>query len=298
MVQTTYKLVCDYDGTVVWSGAYREVEPFMKSFEMGDYTLDGTVYKRVRMPWDTSKVVGSREYRRRNLRLFLHLKVDDEATSRLLEGWALKFPELWEPIRGFDTVVYYNTSTYTEIGGAVERPQATNTTLFSTGVANHAIYFGSFTGKFTSIDAYLATDGVAGTYVWEYSDGDDSWAALTVANDDWTASDEMTWTAPGDWVAATDTNLGNDTPLFLVRCRNTVSPTTAPVAYFIKRHRPISMFLMESTDGGGTWEFWNREYISDAYYPNGWVIESCKRLLLTGEPNEYEVKLNLMEANY
>jgi hypothetical protein len=293
----SYKLVCDIDGTVDWSGTNREITPNVMDLNIGDYTLDGTIYKRVRMPWDSAKAVGSREYRRRNLRLFMHLKVADEDEVRLLESWAMLFPELWEPNRGFDYIAYYDTATYTEKTGEIERPQASNTTLFSTGVANHAWYFGSFTGKFTSIDAYLATSGVAGTYVWEYSDGDDSWTALSVSNGNWTASDEITWTAPGDWVAATDTNLGNDTPLFLVRCRNTVSPATAPVAYFLKRHRPISLFVMESDDGGVSWEFWNRTYDSDAYYPNGWVIESCTRLLIAGQPNEYEVRINLMEAN-
>jgi hypothetical protein len=295
---TEYKLVCDYDGTVDFTGSYREVSPHVKSFEIGDYTLDGTVYRRVRMPWNSSKVVGSREFRRRNLRLFLLLKVSDESTARLLESWTLLFPQLWEPTRGFDYIAYYNTSTYTEKTGEVERPQASNTTLFNTGVANHAWYFGSYTGKFEEMDVYLATNGVAGTYVWEYSDGDDSWTTLTpVTNGNWTSSAKISWTAPNDWVAVNDTNLENDTPLYLIRCRNTVSPTTAPIAYFIKRHRPISLYLMESTDGGSTWEFWNRTYASDAYYPNGWCIESCDRLLIAGQPNEFQLRLNLMEAN-
>lgn len=292
-----YKLVCDYDGSVDWTGANRELSMNVLKFEVGDFTLDGAVYKRVRMPWDTSKVVGSREYRRRNLRISLHLKLADETAVRLIEAWSLLFPESWEPIRGFDYVAYYNTSIYTEKVGVIERPQASDTTLFSTGVANHAWYFGSYTGKFESIDVNLSTDGIAGTYVWEYSTGDDTWDTLTVANGDWTGSDKFTWTAPGDWVSAIDTNLGNDTPLFLVRCRNTVSPTTAPVAVFIKRHRPISMFLMFSDDAGATWKYWNRTYATDAYYPNGWCVVSCKRYMLTGEPNEYEVGLELLEAN-
>jgi hypothetical protein len=293
-----YKLVCDHDGSVNWTGATREVSYNTLAFNISDWSLPGKVYRRVRMPWDTTKVLGSREYRQKNLRLQMSIKVADENAVRQLEAWTLLFPQLWEPTRGFDEVYYYNTSTYTSKTGVIERPQASNTTLFSTGAANHAWYFGSYTGKFTSIDAYLATAGVAGTYVWEYSTGDDTWSSLTVANGNWTASDEMTWTAPSDWVAATDTNLANDTPLFLVRCRNTVSPTTAPVAYFLKRHRPISLFLMRSDDGGSTWEMWNREYASDAYYPNGWCIERCERVLLKGRPNEYRVVLHLMEANY
>lgn len=291
-----YKFVVDYDGTCVWSGANRSLEFKVMDFKIGDYTMEGNVYRRVRMPWNINKLAGSREYRKSNLALSVDLYLSSEADMRLLEAWTLLYPSLWQPTKGFDYISYYNGATNTIKNGVVERPQNSATTMF-TADGQHW-YFGSLTGTFTSMDAYMSQNGVGGTYVWEYSTGDDTWSTLTVTNGTWTGTNVISWTAPGDWIAATSTVIDNSDPLYLVRCRCTVTPSTQPRARFVKRHRPISGFLMYSEDDGLSWEFWNRQYASDAYYPNGWCIRSFTRKLTKGSPNLYTGTLNLLEANY
>lgn len=296
MSETLYRLVCDYDGTADWSGANRQIDLSALSFEMSPFDRRGSVYERTDMPWDSTKVVGSREYRTRNQSLNLTLQLSGESDARLLEAWGIKFPESWTPSRKFDYIRYYDDSV-TAYEGVNERPETTGGGFEWFDDTADRLYVGSQTQKFEGIDTWLEQNGIGGTYVWEYSDGDDSWAALTpVTNDDFTGNAAISWTAPGDWIKATMTDLSDD-DLFYVRCRVSGAPSTKPIVNFIKRHRPITLYLMQSTDGGSTYDFWHRAITGDKYYPNGWCIAAVERILTPGAPTFYSARLTLVEAN-
>jgi hypothetical protein len=160
------------------------------------------------------------------------------------------------------------------------------------------LYIGSQTQKFSELDVWLDTVGSAGTYVWEYSTGVSTWATLSpVTNGTWISTAKISWTPPTNWVKGT-VALVNSEPLFYIRCRASVLPTTYPKANFIKRHRPISLFIMQKNVGDFLWNFWNRTITASAYYPNGFCIETLDRVLTPGEPKKYEVHIVLREANY
>ena len=232
-----YKLVCDYDGSCDWVGADRELELYIERLQIGDYDVTGKVYERSEMPWNSEKVVGSREFRSKNLRFSFGLKFSTEDDARLLESWGLLFPELWSSSRGFDYAKYYDDSaaTYLDIS---ERPQiAASADIYFDDDVDY-LYLGSQTQKFSSLDVWINRAQVAGTYVWEYSTGDDTWSTLTVTDGGWLASDKAYWTAPGAWVKATMTGLSSDA-LYYIRCHASVVPSTTPKIIFIKRHHPF-----------------------------------------------------------
>ena len=296
MTTYEYKLVCDYDGTVDWDGAGREVTLYPKSISVSEFDASGTTYRRAIMPWNTSKTVGTREYRQKNQRLTINTRVADEDAARLLESWGLMFPELWEPSRGFDALKYYDDSDveYDDMEGAYERPNNTPKTLFDD--IDDYLYIGSKTAQFTAIDVYMDVLGVGGTLVWQYWDGD-SWETLTVTNGGFTANAKMSWTAPGDWAKYIISAIHPD-PMYYVRCSASGSPSPDPQVMFIKRHRPISCYLMQSADGGATWDFWYRPYYSTRYYPNSFSMKNVDRVLSTGSPTLYLLNITLVEANY
>jgi len=293
---TYYRLACDYDGTVDWEGAGREVDIDILGFGVNDYDVSGTIYRRAVMGWDSTMSVGSRLYRRKNMRLNLQCRVDDEDMARLIESWALLFPELWVPSRGFDCLKYYDDSDaeYDDMEGEHERPNNTPKTLFDD--TDDYLYIGSKTEQFTEVDVVMDVLGVAGTIVWEYWDGD-SWEVVSVTNGEFTGNARAYWTAPGDWVKYIIGAIHAD-PMYYIRAHASVSPDTNPDVIYVKRHRPISCYLMSSDDEGATWDFWYRQYYPERYYPNSFVIRKVDRILTTGAPTMYKFNIELVEANY
>lgn len=288
--------MCDYDGTCDWDGTGRELEINPLSFDISEFDVSGKSYRRASMPWNTSLAVGTREFRRNNQRLTLECEIVDEDASRLIESWALLFPELWVPSRGFDYLKYYDDSDaeYDDMEGTYERPHENPKTLFDD--TSDYLYIGSSTQVFTEIDVLIDTVAIAGTIVWEYWDGD-SWEVVVVTNGDFDATAKMSWTDPGDWEKDIIAGLSSD-PLYYVRANATVSPDTNPQVTFIKRHRPISCYLEISTDSKSTWGFWYRAYKTTRYYPNSFCIEGLSRVLTPGKPNYFRIRLKLVEANY
>jgi len=293
---THYKLVCDYDGTVDIDGSYREQALDVVSMAETPWDKSGSFFVRSDMPWDSDKVVGSREFRRKNQRLSIDAWVPDEDAQRLLESWLFKFAENWQPSRPWDHIRYKDNSGGPSWDPIGEGPEPSGYARFDD--TNDRLYIGSRTQPFTSLDIYMTTLGVGGTFVWEYSDGDDSWNTLTVTGGDWDANGQATWSDPGDWVRATMTEITSTSEsMYWVRCRCTGTPSTDPVIMWVKRHRPISAFLMVSSDEV-TWTFYRRAVTGDYYYPNGFGIERVERIITPGEPNIYRVALELVEANY
>jgi hypothetical protein len=101
------------------------------------------------------------------------------------------------------------------------------------------LYIGAV-DKFERVNFDVGTAGVgAYTLIWEYSQGGDTWAALTLAQD--TTDDfkapaapgcsKITFAAPGDWATDTVTSdSGGVGPFFYIRARGDAGgQSTAPL---------------------------------------------------------------------
>lgn len=294
----TYRLVCDYDGTCSWSGTGRYVNIMPTSLSIGDYDNTGKVFERADMPWDTTKVVGSREYRKKNLTTSGGIILENETDARILESWCMKFASDFVPLRPFDYIKYYDASgpSYNTVS---EMPQEIGYGNVYFDSTSDYLYIGSRTQQFTEIDVWLDRNGVGGTYQWQYSSGDGAWTNFGTAptNGTFTGSAKISWTAPGGWVKSLMTSLDSTNKMYYVRCYVTATPTTTPRVIFIKRHRPISMYIMTTSDGY-SYSFWRKNYVGEYYYPNGWAFKSVSRILTAGQPNLYSQKIELVEVNY
>jgi hypothetical protein len=162
------------------------------------------------------------------------------------------------------------------------------------------LYIGSRTQQFTEIDVWLDRGGDGGTYQWQYSSGDGAWTnfASPPTNGTFTGSAKISWTAPGGWVKSLMTALDPVNRMYYVRCSVSGIPVTTPRIIFIKRHRPISMFIMKKIPGAFDYDFWNKPYVGVQYYPNGWAFKGITRLLPPGQPNFYSQNIELVEVNY
>jgi hypothetical protein len=120
-------------------------------------------------------------------------------------------------------------STWTDHTLELQEAAGTAITLFPTGSITTQMHMGA-AAKFTELYLLIATVGIGGTYVWEYSTGAGTWATLTVADgtSGFTVAGYTTWTDPGSgWVTATY----NGQVGYWVRVRPTVAPTQAPTAF-------------------------------------------------------------------
>lgn len=129
-------------------------------------------------------------------------------------------------------------ASFVDITNAIQdAPRSNDYTQFFNGTQNE-LYIGN-AAKFLELAVYMGSPtGVAGTYVWEYSTGAGTWAALTytegtagVATFSHTAGTLawISWVDPVGtaWASVTINGVAG----FYIRARTTVAPSTPPQVY-------------------------------------------------------------------
>jgi len=212
--------------------------------------------------------------------LLVHLDADELRRLQEFGLWSADF----EPITSYFTVYHRSGAAYTD--RSTEAMNLNDT--FTMSIVGDYIYIGA-DEPFNDIDFYHSTLGVGITRAVSYYNG--AWvgvAGLTDNTASFTASSNLTFNMPTDWVKTT--NGGNLPSKYWVEIRITVAGTL-PVWRYVRPTIPVMVLLQRSLDAGTTWNW----YHDESYYPNLWVIEKVITHFMVGGRHDL-MELSIVEG--